>query len=124
MELRTFCIIADIKLFVRSVWQTKFLFWSRIQLNILGKGSRLKKVFYLGLVVLVAACATEVPECNKNKNPHVLTSTREFIRLEHSMNNDEQVKLIAKKWCESQNLQSQKTKSYCSGCCITAFQCR
>ena len=79
------------------------------------------KVFIISLLVCVSGCTTaEVPECINN----VLTSTREFIRVEHPMNKNEQVRLIAKKWCQSQDLVAEKSKSYCSGCCITVFQCR
>jgi hypothetical protein len=98
----------------------------------------LNKMFWISLAVLVAGCGTggpvavpatipvktpvETPVCGKNTE--VLSSTREFIRIEHPMNKQEQVNLISKKWCQSHNLFAQKTKHYCSGCCTTVFQCR
>ena len=58
------------------------------------------------------------------KSPEVITSTREFIRLRHSSKNFDKTSILANKWCGSFNSKAERSVSSCSGCCVTAFQCR
>ena len=46
------------------------------------------------------------------------------IRIRHDALIATEAADLAVKWCEEQNLKAQKTTTFCTGVCITAYQCR
>ena len=86
----------------------------------------------LTILFFLSACETantglsqdEVRILKCEKSPEVITSTREFIRLRHSRKNFDETSIFADKWCRTFNLKAEKSVSSCSGCCVTAYQCR
>jgi hypothetical protein len=91
----------------------------------------MRSLSYFGIILLmlfISGCtSTTEPitnELNSSEMPGIITSTREFIRIRHRVENAKEAHLIAKRWCNEQNLTAEKSISSCSGSCITAYQCR
>jgi len=86
---------------------------------------KLKYTILILFIALISGCAASESQKNTdNEKPSVLTSTREFIRIRHGISTSDAANDIAVKWCREQNLNADKTKSHCSGPCITAYLCR
>ncbi len=75
----------------------------------------------------LGGCTTTTPQIGEvgcEGQPRVVVSTRDFIRIRHRERDSRRATEMGREWCEAQDAIAEKATSTCSGCCVTAYQCR